>query len=84
MINHKANLIRNTPGSIIETLRSMRNNTETYEDSVELLRRLLLFVYEEGNKDGILWDITDKQDRKLKKLLDKVDDLLVEIQGDNR
>ncbi len=68
----------NHPGNIMHALESMYHNQETYNDSVELLRRLLLFIYEKTDGDNsMLWDIKPKKLKAIKKYLDKVDEIIV-------
>lgn len=88
MIEDKPFLTFNSPGSTIKMLEAAWDNTETYTDHVDLLRRLLLFIYDKasegsGKEEFGLWDITDKEVDKLERRLDKVDKLLLKVRGKN-
>jgi len=73
-----------SPITTIKLLEHCWENQETYNDHVETLRRLLLFIKEKAEDNGQvtgLWDIKSKDSKKLNKLLQKTDDLLVKVKG---
>lgn len=73
-----------SPVTTIKLLEHCWNEQETYNDHVETLRRLLIFIKEKAEDNdyaGGLWDIKPKDSKKLNKLLQKIDDLLVEVKG---
>lgn len=80
--------IFNHPNDIMRTFKSLWDNVEVYEEHVELLRRLLPFIYDNAKytPEGEygLWDITKKQDKRLLEHLEKIDKLLLKVHKQSR
>lgn len=72
-----------SPSSTISLLEHCWDNQETYNDHVETLRHLLSFMEAKAGITTGLWNVKIKKHEKLVKLLQKLDDLLLEIKADN-
>lgn len=75
-----------SPASTINLLNYCYGEQETYNDHVETLRRLLTFIQAKAigcDHAGGLWEIKPKKAKKLNKLLQSLDDLLLEVKADN-
>lgn len=87
MIEYDSLACWQSPTSTIRLLEHCWEQIELYNDHVEVLRRLLTFIEDKAGETGLptgLWTIKKKQEKKLNKLLQSLDDLLVEIKEDNR